>query len=68
MQCKCGANMVQIDAVPLHKHFPFDYIMIWACQPTGCGRLLLQGAEAAGTWYTPEENEGGRDMRRLEHG
>jgi hypothetical protein len=32
---------------------------VWACPPTGCGRIYLEGGNEAitGTWYLPEQNE-----------
>lgn len=58
MDCLCGKPMLLMgETVPRDKLI--GKITIWACPPTGCGRIFLAGSgdEIAGTYYLPEQNE-----------
>jgi hypothetical protein len=61
--CLCGKPLhllartqeVLPDAKLDIKHDPD--ILIWACPPDGCGRILLESNDASSTWYLPEQND-----------
>lgn len=41
-----------------HDRTALSPMILWACPPEGCGRILLEGSGGSikGTWYSSEEN------------
>lgn len=57
--CRCGKKM--------HIFMEDAECRLWACDPTGCGRLFLEDKHMpAGTWYLAEENTDGSLLKILE--
>ena len=71
MDCLCGKLMSCLGQIVSHTHpqtlhwdrsvtgaLPIekDALTLWACPPTGCGRLYLEGM-GMGTWFSAEQNE-----------
>lgn len=64
MDCKCGQEMINMGKVVEEEKDYKDLtalrpMTLWSCQPTGCGRIYLEGSGGPmdGTWYNAEENE-----------
>ena len=61
MNCLCGEEMVLLwTLAPVEKKARLpEQVNLWACAPTGCGRIFLEasGFEMEGTWFTAEVNQ-----------